>query len=395
MGALDRKGRPVQHFSDRLATAIRARRSVVCVGLDPVLERMPRELVEKYRPQAAELGEDAAVAACFQEFCSGVIDAVAEVTACVKPQAAFFEQYGAAGWRALGAVVKCAHEYDLPVILDVKRGDIASTGAAYGHAAFGGAAGFAGPAAGIGADAVTASPYLGDDSLQPLVDHCASGRGVFVLTRTSNPGASLLQEVEVDGRPLFLRVADLVRELGAAHVGEAGYSDVGAVAGATAPAQLRQVREALPNAFLLVPGYGAQGARRGRPRGHRRRRRGRLRRQRIALHHLRVAGRRWGLSKGCGGRRRIYAQRTPGHAVTDETPKKRTRRPRPSSAGGAAARVRRSGAGRGRPRRRLAAAGVDGLPGRRVRTGGSALRFRRLPSSTRSAARLPAASRAP
>jgi orotidine-5'-phosphate decarboxylase len=249
----------VQHFSDRLAAAIRARRSVVCVGLDPVLERMPPELVEKYRSQAAELGEDAAVAACFQEFCSGVIDAVAEVAACVKPQAAFFEQYGAAGWKALAAVIRCAHEYDLPVILDVKRGDIASTGAAYGKAAFGGATGFAGPAAGIGADAITASPYLGDDSLQPLVDHCATGHGVFILTRTSNPGASLLQEVELDGRPLFLRVADLVRELGAAHVGVAGYSDVGAVAGATAPAQLRAVREALPNAFLLVPGYGAQG----------------------------------------------------------------------------------------------------------------------------------------
>jgi len=250
----------VQHFSDRLATAIRARRSVVCVGLDPVLERMPPELVEKYRPRAAELGEEAAVAACFQEFCSGVIDAVADVAACVKPQAAFFEQYGAPGWRALGAVIRCAHEYDLPVILDVKRGDIASTGAAYGNASFGGAAGFAGPAPGIGADAITASPYLGDDSLQPLVEHCASGHGVFILTRTSNPGASLLQEIEVDGRPLFLRVADLVRELGAAHVGEAGYSDVGAVAGATAPAQLRAVREVLPNAFLLVPGYGAQGA---------------------------------------------------------------------------------------------------------------------------------------
>jgi orotidine-5'-phosphate decarboxylase len=250
----------VEHFSDRLAAAVRARRSVVCVGLDPVLERMPPELVEKYRPQAADLGDAVAVSACFQEFCSGVIDAVAGVAACVKPQAAFFEQYGAAGWQALAAVVKCAHEYGLPVILDVKRGDIASTGAAYGKAAFGGAAGFGGPLAGMAADAVTVSPYLGDDSLQPLVDHCARGRGVFVLTRTSNPGAALLQEVEVDGRPLFLRVADLVRELGAAHVGSAGYSDVGAVAGATAPAQLRAVREALPNAFLLVPGYGAQGA---------------------------------------------------------------------------------------------------------------------------------------
>lgn len=250
----------MQHFSDRLATAVRTRRSVVCVGLDPVLERMPPDLLQKYRPQAAELGEEAAVAACFQEFCSGIIDAVADVAACVKPQAAFFEQYGAAGWQALAAVVRCAREYELPVILDVKRGDIASTGAAYARAAFGGAAGFGGPAAGIGADAVTASPYLGDDSLSPLVEYCSNGRGVFVLTRTSNPGAALLQEVEVDGRPLFLRVADLVRDLGAAHIGEQGYSDVGAVAGATAPAQLRQVREALPQAFLLVPGYGAQGA---------------------------------------------------------------------------------------------------------------------------------------
>src|SRR5665811_1687525 len=229
----------MQHFSDRLAAAIRARRSVVCVGLDPALERMPPALVEKYRPQAAELGEDEAVAACFQEFCSGVIDAVAGFAACVKPQAAFFEQYGSAGWRALGAVIRCAHEYELPVILDVKRGDIASTGAA---------------------DALTASPYLGGDSLEPLVAHCADGKGVFVLTRTSNPGAVLLQEREVEGRPLYVRVAELVARLGADHMGDAGYSDVGAVAGATSPASLRLVREVLPHAFLLVPGYGAQGA---------------------------------------------------------------------------------------------------------------------------------------
>ncbi len=249
----------MEHFSDRLARSIRRRDSVVCVGLDPVLERMPRELVDKYAPQASRLGGEEAVAACFEEFCCGVIEAVAEVAACVKPQAAFFEQYGAAGWRALAAVVRHAREHDLPVILDVKRGDIASTGAAYGKAAFGGAPGFGAPAAGIGADAVTASPYLGDDSLQPLVEHCDDGRGVFVLTRTSNPGAARLQEAEVDGRPLFLRVADLVRELGAAHIGGEGYSDVGAVVGATAPAPLRAVREALPRAFLLVPGYGAQG----------------------------------------------------------------------------------------------------------------------------------------
>lgn len=250
----------MKQFSDRLATAISARRSVVCVGLDPALEAMPPELLEKYRPLAPERGDDAAVAACFEEFCGGIIAAVADVAACVKPQAAFFEQYGAEGWRALAAVIRRAHEHDLPVILDVKRGDIASTGVAYANAAFGGAAGFLGPGAGLAADAVTASPYLGDDSLAPSVAHCAAGKGVFVLTRTSNPGAGLLQEQEVDGRPLYLHVADLVARLGADHIGAAGYSDVGAVAGATAPAQLRLVRAALPLAFLLIPGYGAQGA---------------------------------------------------------------------------------------------------------------------------------------
>jgi orotidine-5'-phosphate decarboxylase len=250
----------VQHFSDRLARAIRSRRSVVCVGLDPTLDGMPPELLATYRPRAAELGDEEAVAACFEEFCGGIIDAVADTAACVKPQIAFFEQYGAAGWRALGAVIRCAHEHELPVILDAKRGDIASTGAAYGRAAFGGAPGFTAPASGLGADAVTASPYLGEDSLEPLVEHCSRGKGVFVLTRTSNPGAAYLQEKDAGGRPLFLHVADLVAKLGEAHVGDFGYSDVGAVAGATAPTSLRRVRDALPRAFLLVPGFGAQGA---------------------------------------------------------------------------------------------------------------------------------------
>ncbi len=250
----------MQRFSDRLASAILARRSVVCVGLDPMLERMPPELLDVHRARAAEVGDEEAVAACFEQFCCGIVEAVAGSAACVKPQAAFFEQYGAPGWRALGAVIRCAHEHELPVILDVKRGDIASTGAAYARAAFGGAPGFEGPVAGLGADAVTASPYLGDDSLAPVVEHCRRGKGVFILTRTSNPGAALLQEQAVGGRPLYLRVADLVAEMGASEVGEAGYSDVGAVAGATAPESLRLVREALPSAFLLVPGYGAQGA---------------------------------------------------------------------------------------------------------------------------------------
>lgn len=250
----------MEHFSDKLATAVRTRRSVVCVGLDPTLDGMPDRLRETYAAQVAAAGDAAAVAACFEEFCCGIIEAVAGVAACVKPQAAFFEQYGAPGWNALAAVIRCAHDHDLPVILDVKRGDIASTGVAYANAAFGGAPGFGGPLAGLSADAVTASPYLGEDSLEPVVRHCAAGKGVFVLTRTSNPGARLLQEREAEGRPMYLHVADLVAALGADHMGEAGYSDVGAVAGATAPESLRLLRQVLPHAFLLVPGYGAQGA---------------------------------------------------------------------------------------------------------------------------------------
>ncbi|MGO8685058.1 MAG: orotidine-5'-phosphate decarboxylase [Thermoleophilia bacterium] len=250
----------MDHFSDRLAEAITRRRSVVCVGLDPDLAKLPLDLRATYAAQAATLGNDAAVAACFREFCCGIIAATATVAACVKPQAAFFEQYGAAGWQALADVIACAHEHELLVILDVKRGDISSTGEAYARAVFGGAPGFAGATAGLGADAVTVSPYLGDDSLTPFTNYCAHGKGVFVLTRTSNPGASRLQERICDGRALYLHVADLVAELGAAHMGAGEFSDVGAVVGATAPAALRAVRATLPHAFLLVPGYGAQGA---------------------------------------------------------------------------------------------------------------------------------------
>ncbi len=247
------------HFSDRLATAILVRRSVVCVGLDPDLERLPTELVAKYARQVPDLGVEQAASACIQEFCSGIIDAVAGVAACVKPQAACFEQYGAAGWQALAAVVRCAQSHDLPVIVDVKRGDIAATSRAYAQALFGGAPGFGGAAPGLGADAITVSPYLGADSLAPFTRYCADGKGVFVLTRTSNPGAADLQDRQCDGRALFLHVAELVGRLGAEHVGDHGYSDVGAVAGATAPTSLQAVRQALPHAFLLVPGFGAQG----------------------------------------------------------------------------------------------------------------------------------------
>ena len=248
------------HFSDRLAESILRRQSTVCVGIDPDLALLPDDLRAGYVGRVAELGDAAAVAACFAEYASGIIDAVADVAAAIKPQAAFFEQYGAAGWDALRRVVACAREHELPVIVDAKRGDIGSTSVAYAAALFGGAPTLAGePLAGLGADAVTVNPYLGDDALSPFVERCAQGKGVFVLARTSNPGAAALQETDCEGRPLYLRVADMIARLGEVSVGSHGYSDVGAVAGATAPTSLAAVRAALPHAFLLVPGFGAQG----------------------------------------------------------------------------------------------------------------------------------------
>jgi orotidine-5'-phosphate decarboxylase len=234
------------HFSDRLAESILRRHSTVCVGIDPDLALLTDDLRAAYAARVAELGDVAAVAACFAEYASGIIDAVADVAAAIKPQAAFFEQYGAAGWDALRRVVACAREHELPVIVDAKRGDIGSTSAAYAAALFGGAPTLAGePLAGLGADAVTVNPYLGDDALSPFVERCAQGKGVFVLARTSNPGAAALQEADCEGRPLYLRVADMIARLGEGSVGSHGYSDV---------------RAALPHAFLLVPGFGAQGA---------------------------------------------------------------------------------------------------------------------------------------
>ena len=253
------EGELLERFSDRLAERILATGSVVCVGLDPDLARMPPALVHKYRQRAATIDDAQAVALCFEEFCRGIIDVVSDSAPVVKPQAAFFEQCGASGWSALRAVVAHAQRRGLLVIVDAKRGDIASTATAYARALFGGAPGFTGDLAGLGADAVTLSPYLGADSLTPFVEYCERGKGVFVLARTSNPGAADLQERESEERPLFAHVAAMIGRLGELHVGRYGFSDVGAVVGATAPDALRALRRELPRSFFLVPGYGAQG----------------------------------------------------------------------------------------------------------------------------------------
>ncbi len=194
------------------------------------------------------------------EHCRTLIEAVAPAVVAIKPQLACFERLGAPGWAALASVCSFAQEQDLLVIADGKRGDIDVTAAAYADGLFGGLVTPAGPVAGLGADAATVAPYMGSDSVRPFVDGArACGGGIFVLLRTSNPGAGEIAEAELaGGRPLWERVAAMIAAL---DDGSGELADVGAVVGATAPGALARARELLPRAVFLLPGVGAQGGR--------------------------------------------------------------------------------------------------------------------------------------
>jgi orotidine-5'-phosphate decarboxylase len=176
-----------------------------------------------------------------------------------KPQLAFFEQLGFPGWLALERVCAHARAAGLLVLADAKRGDVPGTAAAYAHALFGPVQTPFGPAPGLRADAVTANPLLGLDALAPLVDGArTAGGGVFVLVRTSNPGAADVLDLPLaTGEPLWERLAAMVDRLGAGAPG--GLADVGAVTGATVPQHLARMRELMPRTPFLLPGIGAQG----------------------------------------------------------------------------------------------------------------------------------------
>jgi orotidine-5'-phosphate decarboxylase len=239
---------PPTHFADRLSDAVRRCGNPVLVGLDPRVEQLPPGLLEG--GTAASL---AAKADAFSRFCNEVVDVVAPLAPAVKPQAAFFEQLGPPGMQALADVIRHARQAGLLVILDAKRNDIGSTAEAYAQA-------YLAPQAPWSCDALTVSPYLGGDSLTPLVTACQSaGTGIFVLVKTSNPGGGTFQDLSCDGRPLYRHVGDLVERLAAQTSGAAGYGAVGAVVGATYPEQLAELRAAMPHAWILIPGFGSQG----------------------------------------------------------------------------------------------------------------------------------------
>jgi orotidine-5'-phosphate decarboxylase len=213
---------------------------------------------------AASVGGSPAerAAAAVTAHCRAVIDAVGAACVAVKPQLACFERLGAPGWAALAAVAEYARGAGLLVLADAKRGDIDVSAAAYGQALVGTTPTPFGEVPGLGADAFTANPYMGRDTLEVLVGAArAVGAGVFVLVRTSNPGAADLEDLELaTGGPLWARAAALVDDLGEAGL-RSGLADVGAVVGATAPEHIGRMRELMPRAAFLLPGIGAQGGR--------------------------------------------------------------------------------------------------------------------------------------
>ncbi len=192
-----------------------------------------------------------------------MIRAAASECVAVKPQVACFEALGAPGWDALRVLVDVAHDAGLLVIADAKRGDIGITAAAYGRSFFGEYETPFGVLPSLGVDALTVNPYLGADALAPLVDSArAAGGGLFVLARTSNPGAAELQDLMLaGGGQLSDAVAELIERQGRDGVGASSLTDIGAVVGATAPERIRRLRELMPHAAFLLPGVGAQGGR--------------------------------------------------------------------------------------------------------------------------------------
>jgi len=238
-------------FPDRLAEAVERKRSQLLVGLDPRPDLLPVELAG-----GAHLSREAAAEACGR-FCCGIVDAVAPNVVGVKPQLAFFEALGSDGLRALEDVCAYARAAGLLVLVDAKRGDIGSTSRAYA-AAYLERRGEEPP---LG-DAMTVNPYLGRDSLEPFLGTCRRhGAGLFCVVKTSNEGGADVQDLALsDGRPLWHHVARFVHELGEDLVGSRGLSSVGAVVGATHPRAVGEARRLMPQAILLLPGVGAQGA---------------------------------------------------------------------------------------------------------------------------------------
>jgi orotidine-5'-phosphate decarboxylase len=243
---------------DLLQEKIRALHNPSVAGLDPRPEYVPPFIRARWRNEHGATLRAAAEAVF--EFNCGLMDALSGLVPAVKPQSAFYERLGVPGVIALEKTLRYAHEKGFYVIGDMKRGDIGSTAEAYSDAYLGSVAVDGAEYEPFPCDALTVNAYLGSDGLKPFLEACrARDKAIFALVKTSNPSSGELQDRLLDGRPVYEAVGSLIESLGRGLEGVYGFTPIGAVAGATYPDQLRQLRALLPRTFFLVPGYGAQG----------------------------------------------------------------------------------------------------------------------------------------
>ena len=242
---------------NKLVEQIQKKDAPVVVGLDPMLGYVPEHLTKKAFEEYGETLEGAAEA--IWQYNKGIVDAVYDLIPAVKPQVAMYEQFGIPGMIAFKKTVDYCKEKGLVVIGDIKRGDIGSTSTAYAVGHLGKVTVGSKQYYGFDEDFVTVNPYLGRDGVNPFIDVCKEEKkGIFVLVKTSNPSSGEFQDRLIDGRPLYEYVGEKVNEWGSQCMGDT-YSYVGCVVGATYPEMGKILRKIMPKAYILVPGYGAQG----------------------------------------------------------------------------------------------------------------------------------------
>ncbi len=226
---------------DRLYDEVK-KKGNVCVGLDTHLDYIPEDMKEKYKD----------VEEILFQFNKRIIDTTADITAIFKLQIAYYEAYGIKGLLAYKKTLEYLKSKNILSLGDIKRGDIASTADMYAKAHFEGD---------FEVDFITLNPYMGFDSITPYFKYLDKGnKGVFVLLRTSNPGAKDIEYLNINGESLYYHIGDRLEELGSKYIGKSGYSLIGAVVGGTHVDEAREIRERYKNMYFLIPGYGAQGA---------------------------------------------------------------------------------------------------------------------------------------
>ncbi len=242
---------------NKLVSKIKKQNAPIVVGLDPMMKFVPKHLQDAAFEQYGETLEGAAEA--IWQFNKAIIDNIYDIVPAVKPQIAMYEQFGIEGLKAFQKTVDYCHEKDMVVIGDVKRGDIGSTSEAYAVAHLGKVKVGSKKIAAFDEDFATVNPYLGSDGINPFTKVCKEEKkGIFILVKTSNPSSGEFQDKLIDGRPLYEHVGAKVDEWGRDCMGD-DYSYVGAVVGATYPEMGAALRKIMPKAYILVPGYGAQG----------------------------------------------------------------------------------------------------------------------------------------